>query len=336
MTNNVVSIVMPMYNTAAYVSQAIESVLRQDYPHFELVIVDDGSTDGGQEVVNRYSDPRIRLIRTENGGPSAARNRGIEESRGAYITFLDSDDLLLPISLSSRLTGLQHTHAEVAFSKNFLTINISSDIGSTALGSEHCANPSRTVWMAKDLIPMLLDRTFFTFSIWSFMIDRKLFQRIKGFNPLIKIFEDVEFISRLLPATHKVVETSAPFYVYRRRHHSSSAINSRWKAAEALRMLRQWHQNLAPYLVGHEERIEQDIFTYCVQAYPYWTREHSRAMEEARRRRGDKPFDLTCVGGRKAQTVARLLGWRAGRLVTFASTCLKQNVFEPLRKGNLW
>ena len=119
MADDVVSIVMAMYNTRRYVHEAIESVLGQDYPHFELIIVDDGSTDGGHEVVQRYSDPRIRLIRTENRGPSAARNRGIEESRGTYITFLDSDDLLLPMSLSSRLTALLQTDAEVAFSKNF-------------------------------------------------------------------------------------------------------------------------------------------------------------------------------------------------------------------------
>ena len=183
---------------------------------------------------------------------------------------------------------------------------------------------------------MLVDRTFFTFSLWSFMIDRKLFQRIRGFDPLIKVFEDVEFISRLLPATHKVVETFAPFYVYRRRRNSLSAINSRRKAAESLRTLRQRHRNLAPYLVGHEDQVAQDLFNLLCAGLslldPRTSLCHGGSPSPAR----CKPFDLSCVGGRKAQTVARLLGWRAGRLATFASTYLKQNVFEPVRKGNLW
>ena len=81
MADDVVSIVMAMYNARRYVHEAIESVLGQDYPHFELIIVDDGSTDGGHEVVQRYSDPRIRLIRTENRGLRSAKPRCRREPR---------------------------------------------------------------------------------------------------------------------------------------------------------------------------------------------------------------------------------------------------------------
>jgi glycosyltransferase involved in cell wall biosynthesis len=327
MTDDIVSIVMAMYNTRRYVHEAIESVLGQDYPHFELIIVDDGSTDGGHEVVERYSDPRIRLIRTANRGLSAARNHGIDESRGTYVTFLDSDDLLLPTSLSSRLTALVQTNSNAAFSRNVAIIDISSDIASIALGTPYVASPPWVAWAAKDLIRMLLEGTFFVFS-QSLMMDRKLLGNIGGFNPLIMVYEDVEFISRLLPATQKLVETFAPIYIYRRRRDSLSAINSRRKAAESLRTLRQTHRNLAPYLVGREDQVAQLLFTYCVQAYPYWTHEHRRTMTEAHRRRGGNPFDLSCVGGQKAKLVARLLGWRAGRLANFASSYLKQNVLS--------
>jgi glycosyltransferase involved in cell wall biosynthesis len=330
MADDVVSIVMAMYNARRYVHEAIESVLGQDYPHFELIIVDDGSTDGGHEVVQRYSDPRIRLIRTENQGPSAARNCGVDASGGKYIAFLDSDDLLVPVSLSSRLIPLVKTGAEVGYSRNFAVMDISSDSSSIALGTTHSAIPSWEAWAAKDLISMLVDGTL-SVGTWAFMIDRRLFQRIRGFDPTIEIFEDVEFISRLLPATQRVVETFAPFYVYRRQPNSSSAVNSRRKAAETLRTLRQTHRNLAPYLVGREDQVAQLLFTYCVQAYPYWTHEHRRTMAEAHRRRGGTPFDLSCVGGKKAKLVARLLGWRAGRLANFASNYLKYNVVASLR-----
>jgi hypothetical protein len=84
-------------------------------------------------------------------------------------------------------------------------------------------------------------------------------------------------------------------------------------------------------LIGNEERIEQDFFTYCVQAYPYWTDEHYRTMEEVCRLRGDKPFDLSCVGGPTSQVVAQVLGWRAGRLTNFAGNYLKHHLFAYLR-----
>jgi hypothetical protein len=234
------------------------------------------------------------------------------------------------MSLSSRLTALLKTGAEVAFSRTVAVIDISADSGSIVFDTAHCAGQSGRVWAAKDLISLLVDGTFFVFS-QSFMIDRRLFQRIKGFDPLIKVAVDVEFISRLLPATQRLVETFTPFYVYRRRRDSLSAITSRRKAAEKLRTLRQTHRNLAPYLIGCEAQIAQSLFNYCVQDYPYWTNDHRRAMAEAYRRRGDKPFDLSCVGGRKAESVARVLGWRAGRLATFASNYLKQNLFASTR-----
>ena len=326
MKEHVVSIVMAMYNTAQHVNEAIESVLIQDYPHFELIIVDDGSSDGGHEVVQRCTDPRIRLIRTENRGVCAARNLGVEESRGAYVTFLDSDDLLTPMSLSSRLTALQEAGTEVAFSKNVVVIDISVGGRSVNFGSANCVSPTWKLWPTSDLISMLVDGTFFVFS-QSFVIDIRLLRRIGGFDACMEVFEDVEFISRLLPATPGLVETFAPFYVYRRRRGSLSAINSRRKAAASLRTLRRTHNNLAPYLVGRDDRVAQHLFSYCVQAYPYWTREHGLAIAEARRRRGDKPFDLSCVGGPKAQAVARLFGWRAGRLAAFASSYLKEKAF---------
>src|SRR4051794_37688274 len=98
-----VSVIIPCYNQAHYLGEAIESVINQTYPHFEIIVVDDGSTDNTSEVAGGFKE--VRCIRQQNQGLSAARNTGLRESSGAFLVFLDSDDRLLPEAIE---TGLKY------------------------------------------------------------------------------------------------------------------------------------------------------------------------------------------------------------------------------------
>lgn len=107
-----VSVIIPCYNQAHFLSEAIESVLAQTHRDFEIIVVDDGSTDNTAEVAVRYRD--VRYIRQPNQGVASARNTGFGESRGKYLVFLDADDRLLPAALEIGLNSLE-AHPECAF-----------------------------------------------------------------------------------------------------------------------------------------------------------------------------------------------------------------------------
>ncbi|MBO7678056.1 MAG: glycosyltransferase family 2 protein, partial [Thermoguttaceae bacterium] len=108
------SVVVPVYNARQWVGRAIESVLAQSFEDFELILVDDGSPDDSAEVIARYTDPRVKLIRQENRGEGGARNRGIEASTGKWIAFLDADDQWLPGFLEDHYRVISD-HQEIDF-----------------------------------------------------------------------------------------------------------------------------------------------------------------------------------------------------------------------------
>ena len=109
-----VSVVIPAYNAARFVRQAIDSVLHQTHAPLEVLVVDDGSQDDTPEIVESYADGAVRLIRQPNQGPSAARNTGIAAARGTLIAFLDADDSWLPDKLA-RQVALLAAHPSAAF-----------------------------------------------------------------------------------------------------------------------------------------------------------------------------------------------------------------------------
>ena len=109
-----ISIIIPVYNKEAYVERCLRQLMMQDFNSFEVIAVDDGSTDASGRICDRMAseDQRIRVVHTKNGGVTAARRRGLEEARGRYIMFVDSDDELQAGALSVMYKTIEETGAD--------------------------------------------------------------------------------------------------------------------------------------------------------------------------------------------------------------------------------
>ncbi len=118
------SVVIPLYNKEAYIKRTIDSVLEQSCRNFELIVVDDGSTDKSHEKVREYTDERIRLIRRENGGECAARNTGIESAKYPYLAFLDADDKWTPDFLATVLQLIEKYPEAGAYVTSMDKVNV--------------------------------------------------------------------------------------------------------------------------------------------------------------------------------------------------------------------
>ncbi|MEO1669288.1 MAG: glycosyltransferase family A protein [Cyanobacteria bacterium J06631_2] len=111
---NKVSIIIPVYNAAKTIVETIDSVRQQTIDDWELIVVNDGSTDNTLEIVAAINEPRLKIISFPNGGVAQARNLGVAEARGSYIAFLDADDLWVPDKLERQLQALQQTPTAIA------------------------------------------------------------------------------------------------------------------------------------------------------------------------------------------------------------------------------
>ena len=118
MNNELISIIIPVYNAEKYLRQCLDSIINQTYTNFEVLLVNDGSTDSSGMICQEYveNDSRFRYFEKENGGASSARNLGLERSGGAYITFIDSDDWVTPEYLEVLYTTLKENDVDISIS----------------------------------------------------------------------------------------------------------------------------------------------------------------------------------------------------------------------------
>jgi glycosyltransferase involved in cell wall biosynthesis len=229
MESILVSVVIPCYNQAHFLGEAIESVIRQTYRHFEIIVIDDGATDNTSEVAAGYAE--VRCVRQENQGLSAARNRGLSESKGAYLVFLDADDRLLPHALETGVRYLD-AHPRCAFVSGHCQY-IAFD--GTPLETSLQPHPEKDHYQA-----LLLNNY-----IWmpgTVMYRRTIFESVKGFDTSLNACEDYDFY--LKAARSFPVYCHGHVIAEYRRHQTSMSANPARMLRAVLGVLRAQHEHV--------------------------------------------------------------------------------------------
>jgi glycosyltransferase involved in cell wall biosynthesis len=205
-----VSIIIPCYNGAAYLEEALLSALAQSYAEVEVLVVDDGSTDASPEITQRFP---VRYIRQQNRGKSEARNLGIKECNGAYILFLDADDRLKPQAIESGLRAMER-HPDCAFAVGD-HVFISGD------GSY--LSPSKKVATLHSHYEALLTSNFIEM-ISSVLFRRSIFDELGGFDRNLSVAEDYELYLRI--ARVRPVCSHSTVVAEYRKHKGNISLNS--------------------------------------------------------------------------------------------------------------
>ncbi|MGC8481691.1 MAG: glycosyltransferase family 2 protein, partial [Acidimicrobiales bacterium] len=192
-----ISVIIPSFNGEGTVGEAIDSVLAQEVPVTEIIVVDDGSTDDTATVASSRS-PLVRVIQATNGGPSRARNRGIAEATGELIAFLDDDDAWLPGKLQAQL--------------NVLARDQDLDLVATSWSrTREITLPERAPLSRLTYYQILLFNRFQTSTV---LARRSAIEDIAGFDPALDGVEDWDFWLRL-SADHRLAIVDAPYVFYR-------------------------------------------------------------------------------------------------------------------------
>ena len=186
-----VSVIIPAYNAASFVQETIKSVLDQTFHDFELIVVDDGSTDQTSEIIKKYKDKRIRYFFKSNSGVSETRNFGLENAKGDVVAFLDADDLFLPTNLEKKVFYLRaNPETDLVHSSEIRFSSATGENITTVFGSE-----------GKVLEKLLAMRGNVIHSPSSVVVRKRLLDQVGGFDPKLSTSADWDMWVRLSAKT---------------------------------------------------------------------------------------------------------------------------------------
>ena len=242
-----ISIIVPVYNSEEYLDRCLHSVLDQEFPLYEVILVDDGSTDSSPLICDRYSstDPRFITIHQENKGVSAARNAGINMAQGEYVMFLDSDDVLLPYALDAMIENLAGEDVVIGGYGTFVNDVPSREVKPFMTASYKGHDYPR--FFENNLIPNceMLDAP------WAKLFRFKVIKDIR-FNEDLNYAEDKLFVFQVLSKCDSIMTVSQAVYGY---YHRNGSLGSDISSDDHIEKLIKFLPEYIPVVSALSERF---------------------------------------------------------------------------------
>lgn len=219
MMNDLISIIIPIYNTEEYLARCLDSIINQSYKNLEIILVDDGSTDLSKEICNNYlkKDKRIKYFKKENGGLSSARNYGIKKANGKYIGFVDSDDVISLDMFSILYNNLINTSSDMSICEVVRFKDTVNFINSNNV----------KIYNSKDILKIILeDKKICNFAV-NKLYKKELMKDIE--YPIGKYQEDVGTTYKFIKNAKKIVYSDSKLYGYYSRSDSiTKSLNTKF------------------------------------------------------------------------------------------------------------
>lgn len=278
----IISVVIPVFNTAPYLKKCLDSVCGQTYQNLEIICVDDGSTDGSEKIVEDYArkDPRVKVLHKSNGGESSARNAGLQESTGEYVAFVDCDDWLEPDMYENMVQAMEEKSVDMVLCGYFL----STDAGSSPVKNEKPV--SEDVFDRHKLFGYVYQRDSYrgvTSWIWCKLFRRKLLfcnGEMISFDETLRFGGDLLFFIRAALNVSRTVYLPQPFYHYYQREsstaHSLDDLDLAFEIVET-------YQRMIDFL--ERQQAELDSIIWLKRFKVYWA---TRIAETAHRQKDKK------------------------------------------------
>jgi glycosyltransferase involved in cell wall biosynthesis len=323
-----VSIIIPAFNPGRYLEPTIRSALAQTWGQIEVIVVDDGSTDGSLDVAQHYAGPRLRVIAQPNRGSGAARNAGLQASRGDYVQFLDHDDLL-----DSEKIAIQLKHPEAGRSSRALLMGeITRFLEGPDGGRQNipadadyhpafpCTYPEYVQLAAREWLFRWWEQALETTPL-AWLIPRALAAAAGPWEErFLSRLDDFEYITRLLLAAETVIPTPGSHAGFRTLVAGSMSSAAQNRSARAFEGQRVALNLCCDHLLAAEDSPHARaacaalLMRFAYSAYPAHAREADAA--ETRARSFGVPLP-PCPGGKIVRTLAPWIGWRPAKRLQF-------------------
>ncbi|MGY3211665.1 glycosyltransferase family 2 protein [Mucilaginibacter sp. HD30] len=311
-----VSVIIPVYNAERYIDAAITSALSQSWPCIEVIVVDDGSTDSSYELAKRYQANNVKILQQSNKGASAARNKGLSIAGGAYIQFLDADDLLSADKIAEQMAALQNNAGKIAvcstvhFQDGF-ELEASQPSAYDEGFLYNCDNPV-------DFLIRLLGGYDFRGSMVqpaAWLVPRDIIDEAGPWNESLTLDDDGEFFARVMLASAGIIKTDGK--VYYRKFSAGNRNLSSTQSVAALQSLYRSIKLKAEYLyrfgetipakkATYKQLVELQITCYITQPGLYNTISKELSFYPQWRY-------VPVMGGKIINTIAGLFGWRVAK-----------------------